>query len=53
MSVERVQVSHPLGHVNRELQCTVRIYDEATAVQPILLVKDLIRLRSIVRLIGS
>ena len=44
VSVERVQVSHPLGHVNRELQRTVRIYDEATAVQPILLVKYLIRL---------
>ena len=32
LPVERVQVRHPLGHVNRELQSAVRVHDETTAV---------------------
>ena len=36
--VKRVQVRHPLGHVDGELQRAVRVHDEATAI---LLVKYL------------
>ena len=42
--VERVEVRHPLGHVDRELQRAMRVHDEAAAI---LLVKYLKQGKSI------